>query len=279
MRLGSYIKRQISKIRDNFDAASTTYDCAASVQDVIASRLLALSVNMGRIIPSKITSTILTAPKILEIGCGTGLLTSKVIPLLPKSELFLLDVAPAMLARCKQNIEEQGYEDKHTYEFICSNIETFNFQEKYFDMIISSMTLQWLSDLIPLVLKFVNHSSSCIFALPLKGTLRQWYKLCEDKGIRYQYIDFYSKKNLAQQLKDNLGANTKLTFLRETITLNYKSALDFALILKRTGAHYGSTLIDKIMKEDRGNIIYHRKALAEHQPFKVDYVIGYLFIT
>jgi malonyl-CoA O-methyltransferase len=73
-----------------FDRAAATYDGAAGVQRTLAGDLAQRILEAGP--PA--------APRVLEVGCGTGFLTAALLPRLRPAAWQATDIAPAMVAIC-----------------------------------------------------------------------------------------------------------------------------------------------------------------------------------
>ena len=50
----------------------------------------------------------LERPRVLELGCGTGLFSRHLVQLYPHGHFVLTDVAPAMIAECRRNVAGLG---------------------------------------------------------------------------------------------------------------------------------------------------------------------------
>lgn len=133
-----------------FEQAAATYEQQATVQYVVADRLLNL-----------LATALVAAPaNILEIGCCTGLLTEKVLAQFPGVEsLTVCDLVAAFEQCVCRKIGEQVAKST----FLVGDIETVNLPAQY-DLIISSSTLHWVHDLSGLCRKLHVH-------LNAKGTL------------------------------------------------------------------------------------------------------------
>ena len=119
------------KIRQAFDRAAESYDGAAVLQQEVCRRLL-----------EKLEYIRLSPERILDAGVGTG---AAIIPLLKryrKSRLVALDLSERMLAKA------QGHRTMwRKPELVCADIEQLPFRENSFELIFSSLTLQWCNDL------------------------------------------------------------------------------------------------------------------------------------
>jgi malonyl-CoA O-methyltransferase len=117
------------RVADAFGARATSYEAHASLQRDVAARL-------ARLLPD------LTRPRVLELGCGTGLFSRHLLASYPEGRFVLTDAAPAMLAECRHNLAPA----------LCSDV-SFEMMdasrpggEGPFDLIASSMALHWVND-------------------------------------------------------------------------------------------------------------------------------------
>ena len=119
------------KIRRAFDRAADSYDAAAVLQKEVCGRLL-----------EKLEYIKLSPQLILDAGVGTG---EAIVPLMKrykKSRLVVLDLSERMLAKATYH---GGLLRKP--ELVCADIEQLPFCEDSFELIFSSLTLQWCNDL------------------------------------------------------------------------------------------------------------------------------------
>jgi len=116
-----------------FAAAADRYDESAHVQRIVAAHLAAMA---ARERPG-------ARPRILEIGCGTGLLTREIRARWPQAELIATDLVPEMVdATARTGLAAQ---------LMTMDGEAPDFHEPAFDLILSSLAFQWFDDL-PLAL-------------------------------------------------------------------------------------------------------------------------------
>lgn len=141
-------------LRRSFDRAAPGYDATAKLQQLVAERLL------GRL------EHIQIQPRhILDIGAGTGFCATHLAEHYPRAEICSLDISLEMLklARAKTDaIRPAGEVDsqearieraltgrKEYQLFTCGDAESLPFADNSFDLVISSLTLQWCSELGP----------------------------------------------------------------------------------------------------------------------------------
>jgi len=76
-----------------------------------------------------------TPQYILDLGCGNGNVTSRLLELFPKSNFVLLDASQEMINLCRMRFE--GY----TVEYITSYFNDFRFKDDHYDMITAGFSL------------------------------------------------------------------------------------------------------------------------------------------
>ncbi len=79
-------------------------------------------------------------PKVLDIGAGTGLLSSYVLGKFPTARLTLIDISEGMLEVARLRFQERPW-----VRFICEDYQQFVFEEKY-DIIVSALSIHHLPD-------------------------------------------------------------------------------------------------------------------------------------
>jgi malonyl-CoA O-methyltransferase len=165
--------KKLIKLR--FEQAAITYEQQATIQVLVADRLLALLAA--------------TAPEMqptvaLEIGCCTGLLTKKLVSQIPSlSHLTVSDLVPAFSPWVEQKV---GDHVAHL-SFLAGDIETLKLPLQY-DLIISSSTLHWVHDLPTLCRKFQTHlNANGLLAISLYGidNLRE-IRAVTGMGLQYR---------------------------------------------------------------------------------------------
>ncbi|GAB2691919.1 malonyl-ACP O-methyltransferase BioC [Paenibacillus thermoaerophilus] len=138
-------------IRKQFDrSASSAYDDHANVQRMMAERLASLVAKSSRKPPGSRPDGASPSPaRVLEIGCGTGFLTARLLSLLPDAALTALDLAPAMLETARRRISAAGSaRSAERVRFLLADVETWapGAAASSFDLIASSACFQWLAD-------------------------------------------------------------------------------------------------------------------------------------
>jgi malonyl-CoA O-methyltransferase len=78
-------------------------------------------------------------PRILDVGCGTGLLTARLLEALPGATALAVDLAEGMVEEARRQL------DGRRVRFAVGDIEQ-GFPKGAFEVVASSMTLQWMLD-------------------------------------------------------------------------------------------------------------------------------------
>jgi malonyl-CoA O-methyltransferase len=197
-----------------FSAAAKSYDQAAEAQ-ARAADLLVDSVR-GLALPP--------APSVLEIGCGTGLLTRRLLPLIG-GDWQITDLSAAMVAEAKTVIGENA-------QFRVMDGEHPDPAAGPVDLVVSNLAAQWFADLPAAI----GRLSACLKpggALALTtlgaGSFAEWKQAHRRLGLACGIPPYPTAGDLAAQLP---GARVT----SQPIVIHYADGRDFLAALKRIGA-------------------------------------------
>jgi len=115
--------------------------------------------------------TLPPAPRILEIGCGTGLLTAALQRLLPDATRLITDLSPAIVRHCRAH--HPGAPD----QFLALDGECPAFTGPSFDLICASLAFQWFDDAsaaLPRLHALLRPGGWLAFATLGPATLHEW---------------------------------------------------------------------------------------------------------
>jgi malonyl-CoA O-methyltransferase len=148
-----------------FDEQAEVYDSVAHVQAEVAGRLAArLS---GRPL------------RILEVGCGTGLLSEHLAVRFPEAELLLTDISPQMLMQAERRM---GVAAKYR----AMDGQWPDAALGQFDLIVSSLTFQWFDDLpgaLQRLSGMLAPRGTLAFATLGRGSFAAWRQAHEEMGL------------------------------------------------------------------------------------------------
>ncbi len=119
------------KVRRAFDLAAERYEEFAVLQNEVCQRLL-----------EKLDIVKITPQFILDAGSGTGVAIPSLFKKYKKAQVVALDLSEKML----QQAGRQGsfFRSPH---LVCADIENLPFADNVFDLVFSSLSMQWCNDL------------------------------------------------------------------------------------------------------------------------------------
>ena len=122
---------RLQRIRRRFSRAAATYDDYADIQG------RALELLVRRLEPDP------AATAVLELGCGTGNWTRRLLANFPRARIIALDFSEPMLHRVREKCLNSP-----RLELLCQEGENFLAANRgRFDLITANATLQWFADL------------------------------------------------------------------------------------------------------------------------------------
>lgn len=135
-----------AEVRRAFDRAAAGYDAHAVLQREVCDRLL-----------ERLDFISITPQSILDLGAGTGYGLQHLRTRYPAAHLLGLDLAPAMLQRARAKFPTPPWHQRvasrftanspASQAFVGADMERLPFKPNSFDLIWSSLTLQWANDL------------------------------------------------------------------------------------------------------------------------------------
>lgn len=199
-------------IQKSFVKSIETYRKHAIVQEAIASRLIneLLRIKSGNF------------NNVLEIGCGPAVLTEKFFRYYSTSQYFANDIV------CEY--QDVLKEINPCINFIGGDIESLNLP-KELDLVISSSTFQWLSNLelfLDRIYDVLLPDSVIAFSSFGPDNYRE-IRDVEGKGLNY--LSFLRHEKLLKNKFEILWSD------KETITRYFSSPLDVLKHMKQTGVN------------------------------------------
>lgn len=162
-------------IEQSFAGSYATYDQYAKGQSVAASYLIELL--------QKTSDH--SVEGVLEIGCGTGLLTEKLVGSFEIQHLYLNDLAANL---CQTTSNKVGTK-VHEVTVLAGDAEKIDLPEAI-DLCVSSSTLQWFCDIEAFVQRIsnvLNPGGMLAIALCGEGTMHE-IKALTGRGLHYHSL-------------------------------------------------------------------------------------------
>lgn len=150
-------KRQVTQ---NFESRAAAYDRHSFVQDQVAQSLI-------NDLPD------LETPHVLEIGCGTGALTRRVLDKYPGGNFEITDISPAMLEGAKAKI---GQGSRVNWQVMDGENPV---SEQAFDLIIGNMVFQWFEEIdqgLTRLKALLNPGGMIYYSLPAPDSFEEWHR-------------------------------------------------------------------------------------------------------
>lgn len=150
-----------ANIAARFSAAAPTYEQHAEVQTRAADEVMRLLKNIG--IPDRI----------LELGCGTGILTRRLAGTFAEAEFVALDVSHSMTEKARQSLDTD-----RAVRFLAGGMDQLA-DAGSFDLVTSSSSLHWM---IPLeqafetVTEILLPGGCFVFSMMVHGTLQELHE-------------------------------------------------------------------------------------------------------
>lgn len=213
-----------AKIKQAFSLAATSYDSVAYLQHSVAQDLLAT------IAQENLTGII------LDLGCGTGFLSSGLINAPDKllQHLIAVDIAEPMLHISRAKLK--SFSD--TLNYVCADAEKLPFAKQSFNGIVSNLALQWCMPLniaLNELHRILKPNSPLIFSSFGAQTLQELKTAWATVDNQTHVNEFYTAEQL-QPLLVQAGFNN-IQLSNQVYISRYDSVLSLMRELKHTGAH------------------------------------------
>jgi malonyl-CoA O-methyltransferase len=206
-----------------FDRASTSYDAAAALQERVRNELI------GRLEHLKVAPA-----SILDLGAGTGHASRALKRRYPASIVIAVDIAPGMLGLAKKQSRWL-----RRFERVRADAYTLPFRDKSFDLVFSSLMLQWCDDLDAVfaeIARVLKPGGALVFSTFGPDTLlelRESWSMSDAPGNHVNH--FFDAPSLGSALMHAGLAEPVLDVDR--IVTAYDDVLTLMRELKAIGAH------------------------------------------
>ncbi len=219
----------MSSVRSAFNKASNNYDDHAFLQKEVASRL-----------DEKLNVITTHSNVILDLGAGTGLLSSNLKKRFPSSKIIALDFA------------QNSLKNNQSANKICANANHLPLADNSVDIVISSLMMQWcpnLKQLFSEIHRVLKNDGLILFSTFGPDTLKELKKSWSVADNETHVNTFIDMHDIGDQM---LGAGFVSPVMEmETLTLTYQTVTDLLRDLKAIGAQTVDTRSKSLMGKDK----------------------------
>lgn len=237
----------------NFSKKASHYERYATIQALSASRLVSLST--------------LKKGRVLDIGCGSGLLLKQVAASGFCGEIVGIDLAKDALGLASTSLEG---------EFICADAEVFNSQEP-FDAIVSNFVFQWFENPVFQIERYANmlkKGGTVALAIPIEGSLSELRCALEKARVDMDLLFFPKREELMQSFARSFEARVCEV---KNIGTFFDSSLEAIASIKRSGAHFRGKRLLKVGEFKKVLSTYdelYREDCGVFMSFEVLFLVG-----
>lgn len=209
-------------IAQAFSKAAKTYDRHAAFQRQV-----------GQLLMDKLPDD-LTGWQVLDLGCGTGYFTRLLA--LRGAKVTAFDLSDAMLEECQSRCVGLSV------NYMKGDAEQLPFIAEQFDVVFSSLALQWctqLDDLMSSLVHILKPQGQLLYSTLLQGSLVELKAAWQQVDKRHQHVNqFHYFERLESAAFQSEAKHTHLEI--NQIVLWYSSAIELMKDLKGIGATYVS---------------------------------------
>ena len=200
-----------------FGGAAASYAANADLQQRVA----------GRLAERIAALPLAPAPRVLEIGCGTGFLSRALAARLPDADWVITDLAEPMVRECRRGFSGDA-------AFLVMDGERPCLAGG-FDLICASLALQWFGDIAATLAGWaalLNPGGQIAFATLAAGTFATWREAHRELGLAAGVPDYPSAEQLGGFLPG--GGDGRIDL--EPVRCAYPDGRTFLATLRRIGA-------------------------------------------
>ncbi len=207
--------------------AAHNYHEKAEIHRKVAEGLMASLRPWKNILPRK--------GALLEVGCGTGILSELLIKEFPEREIVLTDLNQEILDICKTNLEKAGLlSDKISFKVL----EVNNTMEVVPDsnaMVISNFVPHWFKDTsigLERLADTIVYGGLLLCSFPGKNSFPEWYEKCLELGLPFTSNTLPDTEEVVIKLS---MSSVQVDYHENELTQQFDKAIDFFNHLKEIG--------------------------------------------
>jgi malonyl-CoA O-methyltransferase len=206
-----------------FDRASAGYDAAAALQERVRNELI-----------SRLVELKLAPLHILDLGAGTGHASRALKRLYPSSLTVAADIAPGMLARAKAQSRWL-----RRFERVRADAYSLPFLTGSFDLVFSSLMLQWCDDLDVVfaeIARVLKPGGVLLFSTFGPGTLTELREAWGASAAPGNHVNHFFDPHALGSALMHAGLSEPVLDVDRTV-VGYSDVLALMRELKAIGAH------------------------------------------
>ncbi len=206
----------MTAIKSHFERAALSYRQAATVQNLVATKLVQM------ITPGHY-------PLTLEIGCGDGLFSEKLLERVVTDQLIALDIAYSPLQKLQPHIADLR---------IQADAEALPLRNQSIDLLVSSSSLQWFRNprhSLPQLIDCLRPGGQFYFSIFCHGTFTEMAEVNQSCNFGHTY-PLPKEVQILSILKQD--KRIQVAMQSETLTLNFPDVISFLQTQKATGATF-----------------------------------------
>ncbi len=228
MMLTQDYKQQVA---DCFGQAAQAYASQAQLQKDCAAILIDLLQDWQPKLPEG---------ELLEIGCGTGFVTEKLIYCFPSRSIQVTDLSKEMLEFCRSRLEIP-IAQKALIQFQQSDGEAISPPAMPYALIVSGFVIQWFrhpTQSLLHLLKQLQPGGILLISLPTAQSFPEWQKICEDLNLPFTANPLPDPATITNALAPMTQAHQTI---EKMLPLQFSSAAEFLRSFKAIGAQASQT--------------------------------------
>lgn len=151
------MKEHYSKIKHCFNRSSHYYDNNCELQFLVANQLIDLIIKKKK-----------SYDAVIDVGCGTGLITQLLKAKIQSNHFFALDISDKSLMKARDRLDN--------CVILESSFDNIPLQKSSVDLVFSNMSFQWSDDFantIAEVTRVLKKNSILAFSLPIQDSFAE----------------------------------------------------------------------------------------------------------
>lgn len=224
-------KQLTSKIAASFEKAAENYHQKADIQRRAASSM------MDSFRPWK---QALPPGPVLEVGCGTGILSELLIKEIPWKEIIISDVSPKMVEICRSNLEKAGLlSDKISFKVLDAN--DFEVVPDTYAMVVSNFAAHWFKDTSISLERLgdcIVYGGLLLSSFPGNKSFANWRETALELGLPFTANPLPDSEEVVVKVS---MSKVQVDFFEGFMEQEFDSSLDFFRHLKEIGSSVSKT--------------------------------------